>query len=136
VTPECDKMAVGKTDHCIRHGGGTRCEHESGCTRAARGATRLCLAHGGGHHRCRETDCFERVQPGTLFCVDHRKLAPKLWNQCQVRVVLFETPGNVIESQLFQCVLVRSRALKEGTWFSMFDENRNGDSLATARRWR
>jgi hypothetical protein len=52
----CGRSAVGKTDFCITHGGGRRCQHvdeASGepCGRSAVGKTDFCKTRGGGRRR-------------------------------------------------------------------------------------
>lgn len=46
----CTKSARGRTDYCVRHGGGKRCQ-APGCGKSAQGSTDFCKAHGGGK-RC------------------------------------------------------------------------------------
>jgi hypothetical protein len=46
----CTKSAQGKSDKCVEHGGGKRC-NEVGCTKSAVGKSDKCVEHGGGK-RC------------------------------------------------------------------------------------
>jgi hypothetical protein len=50
VQLRCGKSARGRTDHCVKHGGGKRCKVD-GCGKSAQGSTDFCKAHGGGK-RC------------------------------------------------------------------------------------
>ena len=45
ITPGCQKVARGRTNHCAAHGGGVRCLMD-GCNRVAIGKRQLCRAHG------------------------------------------------------------------------------------------
>jgi hypothetical protein len=63
------KGAEGKTDKCIAHGGGKRC-NELDCTSSAQGKTDKCIAHGGGK-RCNEPDCKSKSRDSTNKCVAH-----------------------------------------------------------------
>lgn len=65
----CSKSARGKTELCIKHGGGKRCVVE-GCTRSAEGQVSLCISHGGGR-RCRFQGCTKGSQGSTMFCKAH-----------------------------------------------------------------
>ena len=47
MEPDCKASAVGKTNHCVAHGGGKRCV-EPDCKASAVGKTNHCIAHGGG----------------------------------------------------------------------------------------
>ena len=67
----CAKGAQGNTDYCIRHGGGRRCKFE-GCTKSAQGRTDFCIKHGGGS-RCKFQGCGTSAKWGTDFCSVHRK---------------------------------------------------------------
>lgn len=46
----CRKSARGRTDCCVGHGGGKRCQ-SAGCGKSAQGSTDFCKMHGGGR-RC------------------------------------------------------------------------------------
>jgi len=65
----CTKIAQGKTDKCVSHGGGTRCV-ELGCTKSAQGKTDKCKSHGGGS-RCVEPGCTKSARGKTDKCVVH-----------------------------------------------------------------
>ena len=51
----CTSNAKGKTNQCVKHGGGKRC-NEPDCKTSALGKTDKCAAHGGGK-RCNEPEC-------------------------------------------------------------------------------
>ena len=67
--PGCNKSAIGKTDKCAAHGGGARC-NEPGCNKGAIGKTDKCIAHGGGA-RCNEPGCNKSARSGTDKCAAH-----------------------------------------------------------------
>jgi len=69
VVIECNKSAQGKTDKCIAHGGGARC-NEPGCNKSALGKTDKCAAHGGGA-RCNEPGCNKGARGNTDKCAAH-----------------------------------------------------------------
>jgi hypothetical protein len=69
VEPGCTKSAVGKTDNCVEHGGGTHCV-EPGCMKSARSKTDKCIEHGGGK-RCVEPDCTKSALGKTDKCASH-----------------------------------------------------------------
>ena len=69
VEPECKSNAQGKTDKCIKHGGGARCV-EPDCKASARDKTNKCKKHGGGT-RCAEPHCKTSAQGKTDKCVLH-----------------------------------------------------------------
>ena len=43
----CTKGSQGKTDYCVKHGGGKICKTKD-CTKSAIGKTDYCVKHGGG----------------------------------------------------------------------------------------
>ena len=49
------KVLRSKSDKCIEHGGGKRCNEEE-CTKSAVDKSDKCKAHGGGK-RCNEEEC-------------------------------------------------------------------------------
>jgi len=65
----CKSSAIGKTDKCITHGGGKRC-NELECKSFARGKTDKCKKHGGGK-RCNEPDCKTSAIGKTDKCKKH-----------------------------------------------------------------
>jgi hypothetical protein len=65
----CNSISQGKTDFCIKHGGGKRCKEE-GCNSASRDITGYCKKHGGGK-RCKEQECDKSAQGKTDFCGKH-----------------------------------------------------------------
>ena len=67
--PDCKASAIGKTDKCVKHGGGKRCS-ELDCKASAVGKTDKCIAHGGGK-RCNEPDCKASARGNTDKCVTH-----------------------------------------------------------------
>jgi len=69
VEPDCNAIAIGKTNQCIAHGGGRRCI-EPDCQASARGNTDNCITHGGGK-RCVEPDCQSSAIGTTDHCVAH-----------------------------------------------------------------
>lgn len=77
----CTKSARGRTDFCVRHGGGKRCV-APGCDKSAQGKTDLCKAHGGGKKCQYKADDFlspcERFARGkTGLCAAHMALMKK-----------------------------------------------------------
>jgi hypothetical protein len=69
VEPGCGKIAIGRTDKCVAHGGGKRCI-EPGCGKGARDGTEKCVAHGGGN-RCIEPGCGKSARGGSDKCAAH-----------------------------------------------------------------
>jgi hypothetical protein len=65
----CDKIAIGKTDKCVTHGGGNRCSQPD-CKASTQGKTDKCITHGGGK-RCSQTDCQASAQGKTDKCKKH-----------------------------------------------------------------
>eukprot|EP00854_Cymbomonas_tetramitiformis_P008690 gene8690-biopygen8835 len=65
----CPKSAAGRTNFCVAHGGGKRCQRD-GCTKRAVGTTPYCVSHGGGK-RCQIEGCTKSAQGGTAYCVAH-----------------------------------------------------------------
>ena len=65
----CCKSAKGKTDKCVRHGGGKRCVVE-GCPKKAQGKTDKCVRHGGGK-RCVVEGCPNSAVGKTDKCKSH-----------------------------------------------------------------
>ena len=55
IEPDCTSWARGKTNKCVKHGGGKRC-NEPDCSSSAMGKSEKCVKHGGGK-RCNEPDC-------------------------------------------------------------------------------
>ena len=47
----CMKSARGRTNYCVKHGGGKKCKSE-GCDKSAQGSTDFCKAHRGGKRCC------------------------------------------------------------------------------------
>jgi hypothetical protein len=70
----CGKGAQGTTDYCIAHGGGRRCKFQ-GCRKSAQGRCDYCIRHGGGK-RCKFLGCSASATCGTDFCYMHRKSLP------------------------------------------------------------
>ncbi|GAQ90999.1 hypothetical virus protein [Klebsormidium nitens] len=68
-TEGCKRSAAGKTDHCVTHGGGRRCITR-GCTRSAVSPSDHCVTHGGGV-RCNTPGCDKAAQAGTTHCIAH-----------------------------------------------------------------
>jgi hypothetical protein len=60
----CKANARGKTDKCIAHGGGNRC-NELGCHSSAVGKSDKCIAHGGGN-RCPNCKDWPDSRSGTV----------------------------------------------------------------------
>lgn len=71
--PGCEKNARGRTQYCVRHGGGVRCSIP-GCEKGARPHSQLCSAHGGGH-RCLFTGCSKGALAKSVYCRRHGKLS-------------------------------------------------------------
>ena len=69
IKQDCHSSAMGKTDKCVAHGGGKRC-NEPDCHSSAIGKTNKCVAHGGGK-RCNEPGCKSSAQGKTDKCVAH-----------------------------------------------------------------
>ena len=67
--PDCKSIAIGKTDKCIKHGGGKRC-NEPNCHSSSRGNSGKCITHGGGK-RCNEPDCHSSARGNSDKCVLH-----------------------------------------------------------------
>lgn len=67
--PECNKLALGKTEKCASHGGGFRC-NEPECNKIAQGNTDNCIAHGGGY-RCTELGCASSARRKFGKCKSH-----------------------------------------------------------------
>uniref|UniRef100_A0ACD6A2V2 Uncharacterized protein n=1 Tax=Avena sativa TaxID=4498 RepID=A0ACD6A2V2_AVESA len=69
----CTKTACegsqGRTDHCVKHGGGKRCKYD-GCGKGAQGNTDSCIAHGGGR-RCKFQGCRKSAQGRCDYCIRH-----------------------------------------------------------------
>ena len=63
------KVLRGKTDKCIEHGGGKRCNEEE-CNKSAQGKTDKCIEHGGGK-RCNEEECNKSAQGKSDKCKAH-----------------------------------------------------------------
>lgn len=63
------KSSVGRTDRCIKHGGGKRCKYD-GCGKGAQGNTDYCITHGGGR-RCKSQGCRKSAQGRSDYCVEH-----------------------------------------------------------------
>ena len=61
--------AQGKTDKCIAHGGGKKC-NEPNCKASARDNSNKCIAHGGGK-RCNEPYCKSSAQGKSDKCIAH-----------------------------------------------------------------
>ncbi|XP_040242151.1 uncharacterized protein [Aegilops tauschii subsp. strangulata] len=59
----------GRTDRCVKHGGGKRCKYD-GCGKGAQGNTDFCIAHGGGR-RCKFQGCGKSAQGRTDYCIKH-----------------------------------------------------------------
>ena len=55
LEPGCTTRTKHPTKHCIKHGGGLRCQTVD-CKKAAQYPSDRCVAHGGGY-RCTESDC-------------------------------------------------------------------------------
>ncbi|XP_051180287.1 uncharacterized protein [Lolium perenne] len=70
---ECTKVArkgsQGRTDRCIKHGGGKRCKYDR-CGKGAKGKTDYCIAHGGGR-RCKFQGCKKHAQGPRDYCLEH-----------------------------------------------------------------
>lgn len=69
----CDKNARGRTQFCVRHGGGIRCSMQ-GCEKGARPHSTLCSAHGGGH-RCLFNACNKGALAKSVYCRRHGKVS-------------------------------------------------------------
>jgi len=69
VEKDCKASAQGKTDKCVKHGGGARCV-EKDCKASARPPTDKCIKHGGGA-RCVEKDCKASAISPTDKCKKH-----------------------------------------------------------------
>ncbi len=65
----CPRSAQGGTPFCLRHNGGRRCRTLQ-CPKAARGSTGYCAACGGGY-RCRYPGCDKLAQRPSEFCCRH-----------------------------------------------------------------
>lgn len=68
MVEECTKSAVGKTDRCIAHGGGHRCQ-EPECVKSALrhskwGENRYCQEHGGYLYLCTHCDFNPALRSG------------------------------------------------------------------------
>ncbi|XP_047084851.1 uncharacterized protein LOC124696120, partial [Lolium rigidum] len=63
------RSSVGRTDRCIKHGGGKRCKYD-GCGKGAQGNTDYCITHGGGR-RCKSQGCRKSAQGRSDYCVEH-----------------------------------------------------------------
>lgn len=68
VTDMCNRIARSGSKHCIRHGGGRRCQTD-GCKRSA-DATNHCVRHGGGR-RCQTDGCKRSAEGSTNHCIRH-----------------------------------------------------------------
>jgi hypothetical protein len=71
VYDRCTKSAIGTTELCVAHGGGTRCLTE-GCGKSAQpGGIQHCQAHGGGK-RCQTEGCTTAaLSGGSQHCWPH-----------------------------------------------------------------
>ena len=69
IEPECDSRAQGKTDKCLRHGGGARC-NEPGCKSSARYNYDKCITH-GGCNLCSEPGCKSSARNKSDKCLRH-----------------------------------------------------------------
>jgi hypothetical protein len=66
---DCTKGNVGKSDYCIKHGGGKRCQVQD-CTTACPGKSNYCIKHGGGK-RCQVQDCNTGATKKSNYCIKH-----------------------------------------------------------------
>lgn len=73
MVPGCTKSARGRTDCCVRHGGGKRCKFE-GCEKSAQGSTDFCKAHGGGKRCTWSTGCEKFARGKSGLCAAHGSL--------------------------------------------------------------
>ena len=85
VEPDCIASARGKTDKCIKHGGGKRCI-EPDCIASAQGKPDKCIKHGGGK-RCIEPDCIASARGKTDKCVKHGGGKRCIEPECKVSAV-------------------------------------------------
>jgi len=72
----CTKSARGRTDCCVKHGGGKRCK-SVGCEKSAQGSTDFCKAHGGGK-RCSwggDWKCEKFARGKSGLCAAHNSMS-------------------------------------------------------------
>ena len=69
VEPGCNKRKQGKSNKCLKHGGGYKCV-ETGCTKFSKGKDDKCVKHGGGV-RCAEPECKKSAIFKSDKCVKH-----------------------------------------------------------------
>ena len=70
-TSDCNALAVGRAKHCRKCGGGKRCSFAGGCNKPAIGGYDKCIQHGGGR-RCSVKGCQTSARSGIDTCAKHR----------------------------------------------------------------
>ncbi len=85
IEPNCKKVAQGKSDKCIAHGGGARCI-EPNCKKGAIDKTDKCIAHGGGA-RCIGPNCKKGAEGKTNKCKKHGGGARCIEPNCKASAV-------------------------------------------------
>ena len=69
IIVDCTRYAIRPTNHCIGHGGGSRCT-TLGCLLGAQRSTKHCVRHGGGR-QCMFVGCTRSTQGSTEHCIGH-----------------------------------------------------------------
>lgn len=104
--PGCTKSARGRTDSCVKHGGGKRCNFE-GCGKSAQGSTDFCKAHGGGKRCVWEYGKCEKFARGKSgFCAAHGNLMMQGRNNDK---------GSLFDSSLFHGVVPSASIAHSGS---------------------